>query len=307
MSFSDPFRSTATCVPSGRFQESFNDVSRIAFINGQYVPHGSASVHIDDRAHNFADGVYEVILVASGRLIDTAGHLARLRRSLHALDMEAPVSDRALLNIVQQTIRRNRITDGIVYFQINRGSAPRNHVYDNAVLEPTIVCTARSVSLPMNANNVDGVKVITRPDNRWKHVDIKTVSLLPNAMARTAAARAGAYEAWFVDDTDHVTECSASNAWIVDSNGVLVTRQPGNILSGITRERVITIARELGYDVIERPFSVEEAISAREAFLTSTTSFVKPVVQIDDSIVGNGHPGSTTCRLLEAYLKFVRS
>ena len=283
-------------------------MSRVAFVNGQYVPHAKAQVSIDDRGHVFSDGVYEVILVADGRMIDEEGHMVRLERSLRELEMKQPMSSRALIHVMNQTIKRNRVKDGMVYLQINRGVAPRNHVFDNDALEPSVVCTAKAVNLPADAESVAGVKVITQPDIRWGRVDIKTVSLLPNALAKTAAAKEGAYEAWLVDDDGFVTECSASNAWIVDRDGRVVTRPLGNdILPGITRESVIKLAKECGIDVIERPFTVAEAKSAREAFLTSTTSFVKPVTQIDDVTVGNGHPGTVTRTLLGAYLSFIRA
>lgn len=282
-------------------------MSRVAYVNGRYLPHGQARVHIDDRAHNFADGVYEVILVVDGRMVDEEDHMARLARSLRELDIPAPMSDRALLQVMYRTVARNRVKDGMVYLQVNRGAAPRNHVYDNARLRPTVVCTAKSVALPRNADAEPGVKVVTRPDDRWERVDIKTVSLLPNALAKTAAAREGAYEAWLVDDDGFVTECSAANAWIVDRDGRVVTRPLGaDILPGVTRSRVIALARRNGFDVVERPFSVEEALNAREAFLTSTTSFVKPVIRIDDTAIGNGHPGATTRALLSSYLDFAR-
>lgn len=282
-------------------------MSRIAYVNGRYVPHSEAHIHIDDRAHNFADGVYEVTLVVNGKMIDEEGHMVRLARSLSELDMKPPMSDRAMIHVMNQTIRRNRVKDGMVYLQINRGTAPRLHAYDNDALEPTLVVTAKSVKLPSDPDNVQGVKVISQPDIRWGRVDIKTTSLLPNILAKTAAAREGAYEAWLVDRDGFVTECSSSNAWIVDKDGNLVTRPLArDILPGITRDRVIKLARELGIPVVERPFTIEEAQGAREAFLTSTTSFVKPVTQIDDATIANGHPGETSRRLLKAYLDFAR-
>ncbi len=282
-------------------------MSRIAYVNGRYLPHREAQVHIDDRAHNFADGVYEVTLVVNGRMIDEEGHMKRLARSLAELDMVPPMTDRALVHVMNQTIRRNRVRDGMVYLQINRGTAPRLHQYDNDALEPTVVVTAKTVKLPQSADNVEGVKVITQPDIRWGRVDIKTTSLLPNIMAKTAAARAGAYDAFLVDGDGCVTECRSSNAWIVDTEGRLVTRPlDSEILPGITRDRVIALARGLGIEVVERAFTVEEALTAREAFLTSTTSYVKPVTQIDDTVIGNGHPGTTTRDLLAAYLDFAR-
>lgn len=280
-------------------------MSRIAYVNGRYLQHSRAHVHIDDRAHNFADGVYEVTLVVAGRMVDEEGHMARLTRSLRELDIVEPMSDAALIHIMYQIIVRNRVMNGMVYLQVNRGTAPRNHAYDKQDLVPTVVCTAKSLVLPHDADKAVGVKVITRPDNRWERVDIKTVSLLPNAMAKTAASRAGAYEAWLFDENDMVTECSSSNAWIVDQEGQLVTRPLGlDILPGITRDRVIKLARKHGIEVVERAFSVDEAKNAREAFLTSTTSFVKPVTQIDDAVIGNGHPGTTTRTLLAAYVDF---
>ena len=280
-------------------------MSRLAYVCGRYLPHSRARVHIDDRAHMFADGVYEVILVAGGRLIDEQDHMARLARSLAAIDMALPMSARALAHILRQTVLGNRVTDGMVYLQINRGQAPRDHVYDNDALAPTVICTAKRVALPEDAG--EGVKVITRPDERWARPDIKSVALLPNVMAKTAAAREGAYEAWLVDGEGLVSECSASNAWLVDGEGRAVTRPLGTgILAGITRQRLIALARKEGIEVVERAFTVAEAKAAREAFLTSTTSLVKPVVQIDDAVVGNGHPGTVTRALFAAYRAFLR-
>ncbi len=281
-------------------------MSRIAYVNGRYLPHGKAHVHIDDRAHTFADGVYEVILVVRGLMIDLDDHLRRLERSLDELSIPRPMTRRALGHVLKRTIRLNRVADGIAYLQVNRGTAPRNHVWTEGALTPNVISTARRHALPTDADSVAGVDVVTLRDTRWERVDIKSVSLLPNVLARTKASREGAYEAWLVDDDGHVTECSASNAWIVDSAGRLVTRPADSgILRGVTRERVMRLARELSVEVVERPFSVEEARHAREAFLTSTLSFVKPVARIDGSVVGNGHPGRTTTRLLQAYLDFV--
>ncbi len=282
-------------------------MSRIAYVNGRYSAHSRASVHIDDRAHTFADGVYEVILVVNRHMIDLEDHFRRLDRSLCELDIPRPMTGRVLTHIMNRTIHLNRVVDGIVYLQISRGAAPRNHVFDNASLTPGVVCTARRLDVPATSRDVSGVEVITLPDTRWTRVDIKSVSLLPNVLARTRAAGRGAYEAWLVDGEGFVTECAASNAWIVDSSGRLVTRPVADgILRGITRERLMTLARELSIEVVERPFSVAEAKQAREAFLTSTTSLVKAVSRIDETVVGNGHPGHVTCRLLDAYLDFAR-
>ena len=282
-------------------------MSRIAYVNGRYCTHSRASVHIDDRAHTFADGIYEVVLVVDCHLIDLDDHFRRLDRSLAELDIPQPMTRRVLTHIMNRTIHLNRVVDGIVYLQISRGAAPRNHVFDNAALTPGVVCTARRMALPATSRDASGVDVITLPDTRWARVDIKSVSLLPNVLARTKAAGQGAYEAWLVDGNGLVTECAASNAWIVDSSGRLVTRPvKDGILRGITRERVMALARELSIEVVERPFSVAEAREAREAFLTSTTSLVKAVSRIDETVIGNGHPGHVTCRLLDAYLDFAR-
>ena len=282
-------------------------MSRIAYVNGRYCAHSGASVHIDDRAHTFADGVYEVILVFNRHLIDPDAHFRRLYRSLNELGIPRPMTEPVLSHIMTRTVRLNKVVNGIVYLQISRGIAPRNHVYDASALTPGVVCTARRLRLPESAHGMSGVSVITLPDTRWARVDIKSVSLLPNILARTRAAGQGAYEAWLVDEEGLVTECAASNAWIVDSGGRLVTRPATKgILRGITRERLMILARELSIDVVERPFSVDEAKSAREAFLTSTTSLVKAVSHIDETVIGNGHPGHLTCRLLDAYLHFAR-
>lgn len=278
-------------------------MSRIAYVNGQYVPHQRASVHVEDRGYQFADGVYEVIAVKNSQLIDLAPHFDRLKRSMSELDIDAPMSRQALTFILKEVVRRNRVRNGIVYLQITRGVAPRDHQFP---VDPNaaVVVTARNAA-PKIAQRETGIGVITTPDTRWKRCDIKSVSLLPNVLAKQKAVEAGAYEAWQIDEDGNVTEGSATNAWIVTKDGEIVTRQTDEaILSGVTRLAVLELAKRDGIALVERPFSLEEAKSAKEAFLTSTTSNVMPVIEIDGSPVGNGHPGTVTRALSELYERF---
>ena len=280
-------------------------MSRIAYVNGRYVPHREAAVHVEDRGYQFADGVYEVIAVVGGRLVDGAPHMTRLARSLSELGMEMPMSAPALAVVIGETLRRNRVSRGIVYLQVTRGAARRDHPFP-ARAEPSIVITARRAAPPAAATVETGVGVITAPDIRWGRCDIKSISLLPNVLVKQQARQAGAYEAWQVDTAGMITEGGSTNAWIVVADGTVVTRPEANsILSGITRARLLLLARANDIKVEERPFSVAEAKAAREAFLTSTTAFVLPVVRIDDAAVGNGHPGSVTLRLRQLYEDFV--
>jgi len=282
-------------------------MSRIAYVNGQYVLHGSASVHIEDRGYQFADGVYEVAAVHDGQLVDEAGHLDRLEYSLSELEIDWPVSPAALKVIMRQVVRRNGVRDGIVYVQVTRGVAPRNHAYPADVPSALVVTSRRQKPLD-RAVAEQGVSVITIPDIRWKRLDIKSVSLLPNVIGKQKAALAGAYEAWMYDNEDRVNEGTSSNAWIITADGELVTRHADHaILNGITRRAVLKIAEEHGLRLSERAFTREEARNAREAFVTSTTSFVRPVVRIDDTVIGNGHAGELSMQLLDHYYAHVDS
>ncbi len=276
-------------------------MSRIAYVNGRYLPHARAMVHVEDRGYQFADGVYEVVAVRGGRLVDEARHLVRLERSLGELEIAMPMSRPALSAVMRETMRRNLVDDGIVYLQVTRGVARRDHAFP-AAARPAVVMTARRVAAQAPALTEDGVKVITIADIRWARCDIKSVALLPNCLAKEQARRAGAFEAWQVDGQGLVTEGSSTNAWIIDRDGNVVTRQiDSSILSGITRMALMELAAGEGLTVLERAFTVAEAKAAREAFLTSTTSFVLPVVQIDDAIVANGKPGSFYRKLRELY------
>ena len=282
-------------------------MSHIAYVNGRYVPHRLAQIHIEDRGYQFADGVYEVMAVIDGQPMDEALHLDRLEISLDALSMESAMTRRALKIVLREIIRRNRIRDGILYLQMTRGVARRDHGFPER-RKTALVVTARPAALPPEAALRAGVHVITLPDTRWKRCDIKSISLLPNVLAKQQAREADAYEAWFVDTDNFLTEGSSTNAWIVTKAGVLVTR-PANreILSGITRLGVLKAAAEEGLTVEERPFHLDEAWAAAEAFLTSTTAFLLPVLKIDDKVIGNGQPGKVTMRLLHRYLEKIKT
>ena len=278
-------------------------MSRIAYVNGRYVPHAHAMVHIEDRGYQFADGVYEVCEVRGGRMIDERRHMERLARSLRELRISQPMPPSALAVVMRETIRRNKVRDGIVYLQVTRGVARRDHVFPEREVPPSVVVTARSADLAKAERQAaDGVGVITVPENRWERVDIKSVGLLPNVLAKQAAKEAGAREAWFVDADGKVTEGGSTNAWIVTMDGVLVTRPADTgILRGITRTVVLEVAAQQGLKVEERAFSVEEAYVAREAFITAATTIVMPVVRIDGRPIGNGHPGSVAQGLRAAF------
>lgn len=271
-------------------------MSRVAYVNGRYLPHAQACVHIEDRGYQFSDGVYEVCEVRGGRLVDERRHLERLSRSLNEIRIAAPMPEAALRVVLRETVRRNRVRDGLLYLQVTRGVARRDHAFPPPGTRPSLVVTAKSVDrAKLEAQATDGVAVITVPDNRWERVDIKSVSLLPNVLARQAARDQGAKEAWFVDHDGYVTEGSSSNAWIVTAAGVLVTRPatPG-ILKGITRAVVFEVAAKQGLKVEERRFTVDEAQAAQEAFLTAATQIVMPVVEIDGRRVGDGRPGAVS-------------
>jgi D-alanine transaminase len=269
-------------------------MSRVAYVNGRYLPHAHAEVHIEDRGYQFSDGVYEVCEVRGGRLVDERKHLARLERSLTEIRMPVPMSPAALRVVLRETLQRNRVRDGLLYLQVTRGVARRDHGFPPPGTKPSVVVTARSINRAnLEAQAENGVAIITVPDNRWERVDIKTIALLPNVLARQSARDKGAREAWFVDRDGFVTEGSSSNAWIVTNAGAIVTRPAaGGILKGITREVALEVATQQGLKIEQRKFTVEEALAAREAFLTSATQVVMPVVRIDGSSVGDGRPGA---------------
>lgn len=279
-------------------------MSRIAYVNGAYVPLRSAAVSILDRGFQFADSIYEVWAIRSGRMFDIDGHMARLRRSLVELRINLPMNEASLMAVIRETIRRNRVTDGIVYVQISRGAANRDHVFPAASTKPTLVVTAKNLDrAAINKRAATGIKVTSAPEARWARCDIKSVNLLPNVLARQGAKERGAFEAWFVDADGLVTEGTSSNAWIVDANGVIRTRALSNhILHGVTRGAILKIARERQMKVDERPFTIEEAKAAREAFITAASNAATAVIEIDGAKIGDGHPGPVTQALRAAYL-----
>jgi D-alanine transaminase len=284
-------------------------MSRFAYVNGRFVRHGNAAVHIEDRGYQLADGVYEVWAVFDGKLADAEGHFTRLWRSLDELRIAHPMSEAALTIVLREAIRRNHVREGLVYLQVTRGVAKRDHAFPNPAVPPAVVITARSVDrAAIEAKAAKGSAVITVPENRWGRCDIKTIGLLPNALAKQAARERGAIEAWFVDDLGLVTEGASSNAWIVDAEGRLRTRDTqANILRGVTRLTLLDVIAEAGLPVAEQPFTVEEAKAAKEAFITGAGSLVTPITSIDGAKIGDGVVGPVASRLRALYIERARA
>jgi D-alanine transaminase len=280
-------------------------MSRFAYVNGRFVRHGEAVVHIEDRGYQLADGVYEVWAVFGGKLADAAGHFTRLWRSLDELKIAHPMTEKALTMVLREAIRRNKVTEGMVYLQVTRGTAPRDHAFPNPAVPPSVVVTAKRVDrVAAEAKAAKGQSVITLPENRWGRCDIKSIGLLPNALAKQAARERGAVEAWFVDELGLVTEGASSNAWIVDAEGRLRTRDTqANILRGITRSSLLEVIVEAGLPVAEQPFTVEEAKAAKEAFITGAGTLVLPIVSVDGVQIGDGKPGPVATRLRRFYIE----
>ncbi|MEL6511313.1 MAG: D-amino-acid transaminase [Pseudomonadota bacterium] len=276
-------------------------MSRIVYVNGDYVAEEDAKVSVFDRGFLFADGVYEVTSVLGGKLIDFDGHAKRLERSLTELEMNSPVTTDELLEVHRQLVERNGVDEGMVYLQITRGAADRDFAYPKDAA-PTIVLFTQEKRLIESPAAKTGMKVISIEDQRWGRRDIKTVQLLYPSMGKMMAKAAGADDAWMVED-GFVTEGTSNNAYIVTKEGVLVTRHLGNeILHGITRAAVLRFAREAQMKVEERAFTVDEAKDAAEAFITSASTFVMPVVEFDGEAIGEGKPGPIATRLREIYL-----
>ncbi len=278
-------------------------MSRIAYVNGRYLRHADASVHIEDRGYQFSDGVYEVCGVRHGLLIDETYHLERLQRSLGELRIAMPMVLGALRQVLREVVRRNGIKNGMVYLQVSRGVARRDHPFPNPAVRPALVITAKRLNEARIAQAVaNGIEVITMADQRWARRDIKSISLLANILAKQAAREAGAYEAWLVDQDGCVTEGSSTNAWIVDAKGRIVTRPLSHdILPGVTRRVLLEAAALDGLELVERAFTVEEARNAREAFISASSAVILPVVKIDGHVIGNGAPGSITLQFRAAY------
>lgn len=276
-------------------------MSRTVYVNGEYVAEEDAKVSIFDRAFLFADAVYEVSSVLGGKLIDNAAHLARLERSLREMKIDAPWSGAEITAIQKELIKRNTLTEGVVYLQISRGAADRDFNFPKEP-KPTLVMFTQAKNLEHNPSATKGLTVVTLPDIRWHRRDIKTVQLLAASLAKQAAKEMGADDAWLVED-GYVTEGTSNNAFIVTDDGTIVTRQLSNdLLHGITRKAVMKVAEEAGLKLVERAFTPEEVYEAREAFSTSASNFVTPVIKIDGHILGNGVPGPVAQKLRELYL-----
>ena len=276
-------------------------MSRIAYVNGAYLPHRDAAVSIDDRGYQFGDGVYEVVFIIDGKMVDEAPHLDRLERSLSELNMPMPMSRAALRMHMARIVRLNQVKNGLVYLQITRGVAKRDHKWTKP-LKPALVMTAKDIGKAV-ARDVAAVPVITTPDERWERRDIKTIQLLPNCLAKQKAYHAGAYEAVMIDKDGSITEGSSSNVWIVTKQGEIVTRPATHkILNGITRRTVVAVAEALQLKLVERPFTLAELCEASEAFLTSASSHVTPIGTCDGALIGEGKAGEVAKRLRLAYI-----
>ncbi len=284
-------------------------MSRIAYVNGRYLPFRDAKVHVEDRGYQFGDGVYEVCEVRGGRLIDQRRHLARLVRSLEELRIRMPMPLAALNIVMREVAARNRIGYGLLYLQVTRGVARRDHAFPVPEVRPSLVVTARSLNKIRNeALAAKGIAVVSVLDNRWGRVDVKTIGLLPNVLARQAAIEQSARDAWFVDKEGNVTEASSSNAWIVTKDKKVVTRRSDQaILRGITRQVLFETLKAEKLAVDERPFTLEEAYAAREAFVSSATQIVVPVIQIDGRKIGDGKPGPIATALRREFHRFAEA
>ena len=279
-------------------------MSRIAYVNGAYRLQRQASVNVEDRGYQFADGIYEVVYIMGGRLVDETLHLDRLERSLRELRIDMPMSRAALVHVMLEVTRLNRVTEGLIYMQITRGVARRDHAFPKTPIRPAFVVTVRRTAPYPRDIDAWATTAITHPDQRWARCDIKSVALLPNVLAKQAAREKGAAEALLIDGDGLVTEGASTSSWIVDAAGVLRTRPLGHaILPGCTRAALVTLLAEEGIVFEERAFSEAELRDAREVFMTSATSFVRPLVKVDGAVVGDGTPGPITRRLFAIFAR----
>jgi D-alanine transaminase len=282
-------------------------MSRIAYVNGRYLPQSEAAVNIEDRGYQFGDGIYEVVHLHGGRYIDEDRHLARLERSLREIQLPMPMSLAALRMVLREVARRNRLNEGLLYMQVTRGVAPRDHAFPKTPVPPALVVTIKRIPpYPTDVDRWTGT-VITAPDLRWARRDIKSVNLLPNCLARQAAREKGAIEAVLYDEaTGIVTEGAATSFWIVDGKGTVITRQLGHqILPGCTRGALLAELEAEGIAFEEREFSLQEVRDAKEAFITSATSFVKPIIAVDGAPVNDGKVGPVVRRLFDIFARHV--
>lgn len=282
-------------------------MGRVVYVNGAYRPHAEALVHFEDRGYQFSDGVYEVVLVRNGKMVDAAPHLARLGRSLRELDIEPPMAEAPIRVILNELIQRNRIREGFVYVQATRGVAPRDHFFP-APVKAALVCSAKARRWPSAGSTPAGQSAITVKDERWARCDIKSVGLLANILAKQKAKTAGAAEAVFIADDGTVREGGSSNVWIVDEAGALHTHPLGpEILGGVTRAAIKTLAAAAQIQVHEKRFDRDVMLSAQEMFITSATSFVKPITSVDGAKIGNGVVGPVTQRMFDLYNDYTLS
>ena len=281
-------------------------MSRIAYVNGRYLPQRDASVNVEDRGYQLGDSVYEVVHLHRGRFIDTGRHLERLQRSVGEIQIAMPMSRAALLHVLAEVARRNRLRDGLLYMQLTRGVARRDHAFPAAATPPALVVTIRRIPPYPASADAWTATAITYPDQRWARCDIKSTNLLPNVLARQAARERGAAEAILIDANGMVTEGAATSFWIVDAEGRLRTRHlDHSILPGCTRGALLAIMQDAGVAFDERAFSESEMRAAQEAFITSATSFVKPIIAIDARPVGDGRVGAVTRRLFALFARHV--
>ena len=278
--------------------------SMIAYVNGEFLPENQATVSIFDRGFLFADGVYEVTAVINGQLIDFEHHMSRLQRSCNELQLELPYSKAELKKIHHQLIENNNLHEGLIYLQLTRGNAmTRSFLYPNKDVKPTLVLFSQESIVVDHPNAKNGIEVVTFEDIRWQRCDIKTVSLLAASMAKEYAHQQGADDALFIKE-GYVNEGSSSNCFIITEDNKLQTRELNNkILPGITRQAILMLAQEIGLEIVEKAFSLEEALNAKEAFITSATTLIWPIIKINGQNIGNGKPGNIAIRLREIYLQ----
>ena len=275
----------------------------LSYIDGNYYNYYDSKIHINDRGYHFGDAVYEVILYNQGVFYDFDEHINRLFRSLHSIDIQFSISKKTIELIVKNLIRLNKISFGSVYIQVSRGIADRNHTFNNLNIKPILTIITSKKHNNIN-NDIIGVKAITVRDNRWARPDIKTTQLLPNVLAKTKANKQGAYESIFIDDEDYVTEGSSSNIWIINKDNEIITRSiDGKILSGITRKTIAKFSKLNDLTVIENKFSKDEMLNAKEVFLTSASSFVTPITEIDNVKINKGVVGEMSIKLKKLYFK----
>lgn len=279
-------------------------MSRISYVNGQYLPHPLATMHIDERGMHFSDGVYEVIFFINKQCIDLDAHIKRLDFSLRELALDWPITKTVLPHIINDVIDQNRVNTGAIYIQITRGTAPRSHAFPKDAA-PSLIISTKRMPFSLNPQKLENASAIIVPDQRWKRPDIKTICLLPNALAKEQAQQTGAYEAIFKLDNGFISEGSSTNVWIVDKNGKVITPPAkGYILNGITRQTLLKLGSKAGLQMSEKEITETDLLKASEVFLSGTTTFVKPITHINNKAIGHGKPGPITAKIAELYYSY---